>query len=150
MSQIIVYMNFNGNCREAMKFYQECLGGELILNTVGESPMASQMPAGEKDKILHSQLENKGIILMGSDMMGPGGFFEGNTVSLMLDCSSEEEINRYFSALSSGGKINMPLEKTFWAERFGAFTDKFGKSWMLNYGMEGKEQAVTETAAHMH
>ena len=150
MSQIIVYMNFNGNCHEAMKFYQECLGGELILHTVGDSPMAGQMPAEEKDKILHSKLEHEGILLMGTDMVGPGGFVEGNTVSLMLDCSSEAEINKYFSALSSGGNVNMPLEKTFWAERFGAFTDKFGKSWMLNYDLEGKEQPVAKEAELTH
>ena len=87
---------------------------------------------------------------MGTDMVGPGGFVEGNTVSLMLDCSSEAEINKYFSALSSGGNVNMPLEKTFWAERFGAFTDKFGKSWMLNYDLEGKEQPVAKEAELTH
>jgi PhnB protein len=102
MTQINAYLHFSGNCREAMTFYQKCLGGKLALQTVGESPMASQMPAEAHKSILHSSLTNGGFALMGSDMMGPEGVKKGNTVSLTLVCGSKEETETFFSRLSAG------------------------------------------------
>ena len=67
MIQINAYLTFNGNCREAMTFYQKCLGGELYLQTIGESPMAAQMPPQMKDSILHSTLTNGEAIIMATD-----------------------------------------------------------------------------------
>ncbi|MEI9912593.1 MAG: VOC family protein [Bacteroidota bacterium] len=79
------------------------------------------------------------ILLMGSDMVGPDGFIKGNTMSLSLNCSSEEEINSFFSTLSAGGKIIHPLRVEFWGAIFGVFTDKFGVRWMLNYDKNAKQ-----------
>src|ERR1700704_1615138 len=92
MTQINSYLTFNGNCREAMTFYKECLGGELVLQTIGESPMAEKMPLQMKKSILHSTLTRGNLVLMGSDIVSEKGLVKGNTVSLMLDCGSEEEI----------------------------------------------------------
>ncbi|MBS1653872.1 MAG: VOC family protein [Bacteroidetes bacterium] len=131
------YLNFDNNtCKAAMQFYKDCLGGELFMQTVGESPMAEQMPH-LKDAIMHSHLKNGVINIMGSDMI-MGKAQEGNTVHLCMDCSSEEETKTYFDKLSAGGTIVQPLQSTFWGALFGMFTDKFGKQWMLNYTKEGQ------------
>lgn len=132
MAQINAYLNFNGHTREAMTFYKECLGGELVLQKIAESPMAAQMPSEMGNHILHSTLKNDGILLMASDMMGRN-IVNGNSVGLCLNCSSEEEINRFFEALSRDGKITHPLHQSFWGATFGHLTDKFGVNWMLNY-----------------
>ena len=133
MTQIHAYLNFNGNCREAMSFYQECLGGELDLQTVEGSPMESQCPAAMKHHILHSSLTKNSLLLMGSDMTGPEGYIKGNTMALSLNCSSEEEINSFFSRLSLEGRVIHPLVEQFWGSIFGVLTDKFGVRWMFNF-----------------
>ncbi len=138
MTQVNVYLTFNGNCREAMTFYKECLGGELSLQTIGESPLAEQMPPQMKQGILHSTLVNGGLIIMASDMAGEQGVKRGNSVSLMLNCSSEEEIRTFYSNLSAGGKATHPLEETFWGALFGDLVDKFGNPWLLHYDKNQK------------
>lgn len=133
MTQINAYVGFNGKCREAMTFYKECLGGELIMQTIAETPMAAQCPEGMQNDIMHSSLTKGSLLLMGSDMVGPAGFIQGNNIALSLNCSSDEEINTFFSKLAEGGKILDPLKVQFWGATFGAVTDKFGVNWMLHY-----------------
>jgi PhnB protein len=77
MTQINPYLRFSGNCREAMSFYQECLGGDLTLTTVGETPMAKQMPAEAQKQIMHASLNNGRVVLLGSDRGGPEGLIRG-------------------------------------------------------------------------
>lgn len=132
-TQISSYLTFSGNCREAMTFYQECLGGELSLQTIGESPLADRMPPKMKECILHSTLAKGELLLMGSDMVGDKGLQKGNSVSLMLNCSSEEEIKNCFEKLSAGGRKDHPLENSFWGALFGDLTDKFGNHWLLHF-----------------
>jgi PhnB protein len=133
MTQINSYLTFNGNCREAMTFYQECLGGELFLQTIGESPMADQLPPQMKESILHATLTKGALIIMASDMVSEQGLTKGNNVSLMLNCSSEDEIRTFYQKLSDGGEARHPLENTFWGALFGGLTDKFGILWLLNF-----------------
>jgi PhnB protein len=133
MTQINVYLMFDGNCAEAMSFYQQCLGGELSINKVEGSPLEGQCPPEKKDKIMHASLTNGGIVLMASDVLMPGTFVRGNASSVSLNCSSEEEIQNYFAKLSAGGQVTLPLGKQFWGAVFGMLTDKFGVEWMLNY-----------------
>ena len=133
MTKINSFLTFNGNCREAMTFYKECLGGELTQQTVGELPMAEQMPAQMKESILHSMLTSESIVIMGSDMAPETGLIKGNAVSLMLNFSNEEETRRIYTNLSKGGNATHPLEVTFWGALFGNLTDKFGNQWMLNF-----------------
>ena len=102
MTRINAYLHFDGNCREAMTFYQDCLGGELVLQPVEGSPVADQMPPEARGGVLHSTLTKDALVLMASDM-AQCPVVRGHSVSLMLDCSSEEEIRRYFTALSPGG-----------------------------------------------
>lgn len=138
MTQINAYLNFNGNCREAMTFYKTCLGGDLSLQTVEGSPIEVQCPAGMKHQILHSSLTKGALLLMGSDMIGPDGYIKGNTVALSLNCSSEEEINSFYTKLSEGGKILDPLKTQFWGAMFGVFNDRYGIRWMLMYDKNQK------------
>src|SRR6188768_2102820 len=132
MMQINSYLTFNGNCREAMNFYKECLGGELFLQTIGESPMAEKMPAQMKQSILHSTLTKGALQIMGSDMVAEEGLLKGNSVSLLLNCTSEDEIIASYKKLSAGGQATHPLENTFWGALFGDLTDKYGNRWLLH------------------
>ena len=136
MTQINAYLTFNGNCREAMQFYTDCLGGELYLQTIGESPLSETMPNQMKEAILHSALKSGGLLLMGTDCVPEPGLIKGNSVSLALNCNSEEEIRRFYEKLSQGGQATHPLENTFWNALFGALTDRYGINWVLNYTRE--------------
>jgi len=129
MTEINVYLTFNGNCKEAMHFYQKSLGGDLTLQTVEDSPLAKQWPASVQKNILHAVLKKDRLVLLGSDM-GSEGLTKGNTISLALACSSEEEIELFFKNLSEGGKITHPLHK-FFDGTIGALTDKYGMNWLF-------------------
>jgi PhnB protein len=136
MSQLIPCAFFDGNCREAMAFYKECLGGELNIQAVEDTPAADQMPPDARKKIIHAALmrgEPKEVVLMASDWMGGGAFVPGNSISLSIPCTSEEEIKTLFGRLSAGGKITQPLADQFWGATFGSLVDKFGIAWMLNH-----------------
>ena len=132
MTQINAYVNFNGQCREAMDFYKECLGGELTLNQVADSPIAAQMPPEAGQSILHAMLVKDALVLMASDMIGRS-LVQGNSITLSLNCSTEEEGSTFFTKLSEGGQVSHPFQVMFWGAMFGAFTDKFGVNWMVNY-----------------
>ena len=133
MSRINPYLRFNdGKCREAMNFYKDCLGGELELMTLGESPMAKDSP-GKENLIMHATLKKGGAILIqGSDMMRDK-MKVGDNVVVSVDCESEKEIEDIFAKLSKGADIFMKLEKQFWGGLYGMLTDKYGHEWMFNY-----------------
>jgi PhnB protein len=116
-----------------MSFYRDCLGGELILQTIGDSPLAERIPEQMKDCILHSTLINDSLVLLGSDMSPEGGLVKGNAISLSLECSSEDEVRACYFDLCAGGTSDFPLEETFWGALFGGVTDKFGNHWLLSY-----------------
>ena len=138
MTQMNAYLTFNGNCRDAMIFYKECLGGELVLQTMGESPLAEKMPPKMKEYILHSSLINGGLVMMATDCVPEQGLVKGNAVSLCLNCSSEQEIKNCYAKLADGGTATYPLENTFWGALFGGLTDKYGNHWLLNYQQHPK------------
>jgi len=133
--QLIAYLNFAGNAREAMDFYANALGGKVTQRfTYGESPMAEECGLASADHVMHSQVEipskaGGSAILMGAD--GPPPHEAGSTcVNIAVD--TPEEAERIFSALSVGGSVQCALAETFWAHRFGLLTDKFGKGWLVN------------------
>ncbi len=136
MSTINSYLRFNGNCKEAMIFYKDCLGGELALQKVGESPMSGNMPQQMQDKIMHATLKTDDFTIMGSDLCDEKGLIKGNNVSLMLDCDSEDQLRTVYHKLSEGGNKTHPLELTFWNALFGDLTDKFGINWLMHYQLE--------------
>jgi len=86
-----------------------------------------------KESILHATLSKNGLVLMATDMVPENGLTKGNSVSLCLNCSSEDEIKTCYKKLSSGGKADHPLENTFWGALFGDLTDKYGNHWLLNF-----------------
>jgi PhnB protein len=130
MAQLTPYLTFNGNCKEAMEFYHACLGGELFLQTVGESPAKDQMPPQTQNDVMHSRLAAGELVFMASDMMGPGELVRGNATALAIIGRSKAEIQEYFDKLSEGGTVGQPLTDTFFGT-FGSLTDKFGVNWMF-------------------
>jgi len=134
MTQINVYLTFDGNCAEAMNFYKECLGGELTLNPIDGSGMESQCTGAKPGAIMHAELHKGNLLLMASDMMMAGTeLVRGNATALSLNCSSEDEIYTFFEKLSQDGTQLSPVKKEFWGALFGMLTDKFGVRWLLNY-----------------
>jgi PhnB protein len=133
------YLTFNGNCRDAMNFYKDCLGGELEFQTIGETPLAEKMPEKMKGYILHASLTNGRLNLMGSDMVPQEGLIKGNSVSLSLMCDSEEEIKSCYNKLCYGGQATHPLEVTFWGATLGGLTDRYGHHWLLHYDKNPKK-----------
>ena len=87
-------------------------------------------------RILHASLQCGALLLMGSDMTAPGGIIQGNSIALSLNCSSEEEIRRFYNRLSTGGTVIDPLKSQCWGALFAVLTDKFGVRWMLNYDQQ--------------
>ncbi|MES2179926.1 MAG: VOC family protein [Gemmatimonadota bacterium] len=139
MKGLHTYLNFDGNTREAMTFYQQCLGAEMMIQTFGEAGVP--IP-GAEERIVHARLTVGGAILMASDTppadshtpgMETPPFRPGNNFSISIDCESVDEANRLFAALGEGGTVTMPLMDMFWGAYFGCIVDKFGVSWMFNH-----------------
>ncbi|KGK84574.1 VOC family protein [Pseudomonas stutzeri] len=135
--KLSTYLTFDGQAREAFTFYQQVLGGTLEMMTFAQAPEAEHFPAEHRERIMHVCLTLDDYRLMASDTMpgmdcGSGSYegIKGCSISLHPDSVAEGE--RLFAGLSAGGQVVMPMEKTFWAERFGMFTDRFGVSWMVN------------------
>lgn len=130
--QLIPYMMFTGQCREAFDFYAKALGAPVVYAlSYGESPMAEQCEAGQKDWIMHAQIEGGGVVLMGADgpqIDAPAG--SGTVINIAVD--TPEEAERVFAALLEGGSATMPIQETFWAQRWGMLVDRYGKPWMVN------------------
>ncbi|MDQ2898588.1 MAG: VOC family protein, partial [Acidobacteriota bacterium] len=124
MKDINAYLIFDGNCREAMKFYEKCLGAELHLMPFSEAP--GDFPKETRDRIMHARLMKGSAVLMASDTMPGKPFQQGNNVWISIACESIQEIERFFLALGENGKVAMPLQDTFWGAHFGMLTDQFG------------------------
>ncbi len=131
MKEISAYLIFNGNCREAMTFYQKCLGSELQLITFGD--MGGNAPPDSKDRIAHARISKGAAVLMASDNMPGMTFNAGDNYFVCIQCESVQETDKLFSALSEKGKIKQAPQETPWAARFAMFTDQFGTNWMLNF-----------------
>lgn len=132
-------LNFMGNTEEAFNFYKSVFGGEfLTLSRFKDQAETANVPENEKNMIMHVALPiSNDVILMGTDTLESMGqqLNKGNNVSLAINTTSLEETEKLFNGLSAGGKVTMPLEKTFWGAYFGMFTDKFGIQWMVNYDL---------------
>ncbi|WP_216320601.1 VOC family protein [Deinococcus aestuarii] len=144
MAQLQAYLGFTDNGQEAMTFYQRRLGGTLEVQTVGESPVAADLPAGMQERVLQWVLTRGDLTLMGSDMgtdVRPNG-----AVSLMLECGSREEIETAFQKLSEGGTVTHPFGPSFWGSTFGHLTDRSGFQWMLNHTHGPPHSVLQETS----
>lgn len=136
MKDINAYLIFNGNCRQAMTFYKKCLGGVLYLSTYAEMPGACDAPGfpkKAKDWIIHARITIKSLVLMASDTRPDMEVTQGDNFFVSIQSDSIKEAQKLFKALSVKGTVEMPLQETPWAVRFGMFTDQFGIKWMINF-----------------
>jgi len=130
--EVTTYLTFKGDCEAAFGFYQRCLDGTLggVFRYAG-TPYADQVPADWQDKVMHASLTLGHQVLMGADV-APERYEAPKGFSLSLQMSRAADAERIFDQLSAGGTIRTPLEKTFWAERFGVLVDRFGITWLIN------------------
>ena len=127
--QLTTYLNYGGNCEEAFRFYEQHLGGKIVLMTRhGEVPIPASVPAERKNDILHARIEIGGTVLMGADIPAAEPM---RSAYLTLTLDSDAEAERVYALLSEGGQIFMKMEETFFASRFAMLRDRFGTSWML-------------------
>mgnify|MGYP002368508233 CR=1 FL=1 len=124
-----VYLNFAGNCLEAFRFYEQHLGGAItMMMTHGDGPNGASLPAAQQAAILHARIEIGQTVVMGADIPAAEPM---RSAYLTLSVNSEQEAERIYAILTDGGQIFMKMEKTFFANRFAMFRDRFGTSWML-------------------
>ncbi|MFZ0064386.1 MAG: VOC family protein [Pyrinomonadaceae bacterium] len=128
------YLNFNGQCEAALKFYEQVLGAKTTFKqTWGDSPMAKHVPEETYNSILHSTLDVAGATIMCADSP-PDSYKQPQGIQITLNFKDPSEGERVFNALAEGGRIDMPFQATFWSTGFGMCADKFGIPWMVNCG----------------
>ena len=126
------YLNFNGQCKEAFKFYEQVLGGKITFQmTWGEMPGADQFPAESHKLIMHSTLNVGDEVVMGADAP-PDRYQEPKGINVSIHVKDKAEGERIFNALAEGGEVQMPFQQTFWSPGFGMCVDRFGIPWMVN------------------
>ena len=131
MKKLEAYLHFNGNCREAMQFYERALGGKLNLVETTDTPDPSQFGPGNADKIVHSRLEAESATLMASDWLAPAPYPGMAGFSVTLSVPTAAEAKALFDKLAGDGKVTMPFDKTFYSDGFGMLIDRFGTPWMV-------------------
>lgn len=138
MKGINTYLIFDGNCREAVKFYEKCLKADLLMMPFAEMP--GDVPPEAKDRIMHAKLtRGEEVVIMASDNMPGMPFQQGNNFSVSINCEGKQEVDELIRALGDGGKVTMPAQETFWGAYFAMLTDKFGINWMLNHDLPQKK-----------
>jgi PhnB protein len=126
------HLVFGGQCEAAFQFYERCLDGKILtMLTYGNSPMAEQVPLDWRGKILHATLTVGDSTVMGADAT-PEQYEQPKGFHVLLGIDNPAEADRIYQALAENGKMQMPLQKTFWAVRFGVVVDQFGISWEIN------------------
>lgn len=134
---ICAYLSFNGQCEEAFRFYEKCLGGKIVaMMRYQDTPMAEKSAPEMLKRIIHARMDVDGSVIMGGD--SPTNYYSkpsGYCNSITVKDPSEAE--RIFTVLGDGAEIQMPIQETFWAHRFGMLIDKYGTPWMVNCEREG-------------
>ena len=133
------YINFNGNCREAVEFYAEVFKTEKPqIMLYGDAPSDEGFPLTEETKnlVMHTTLKIKGSTVMFSDVPPGMPFVAGNNISLIIDSKDMDEIKSMFNKLKAAGTVGMDLQETFWSKCYGFVTDKFGVGWQFNFDSE--------------
>jgi PhnB protein len=126
------HLSFNGECAAAFKFYEQCLGGTIVMmQTHGESPMKDRVPADWQDKVIHARLVVGDKVLMGMDAP-PERYAAPQGIFVSYSAANPPDAERVFNALAENGKVTMPFQKTFWSQGFGMAVDRFGIPWMVN------------------
>jgi PhnB protein len=130
------YLTFDGNCEEAMRFYERVLGGQMqMMMKMKDAPQdCGPLPEGAGDRIMHACLVLDGSMLMASDSMPGQPFQKMAGFGVAVTFPTVEAARNVFDAFAEGGDVMMPFGETFWAEAFGGVTDRFGTPWMINGG----------------
>jgi PhnB protein len=132
ITQLSPHLHFNGQCETAFKFYEECLEGKIeYMMTYAGTPAETYVPADWRNKIIHATLSVSGGVLMAADVP-PDRYQEPKGFAVSLGFKDPADAERIFSALSENGTVQMPIQQTFWAARFGMLVDRFGIPWMSN------------------
>ncbi len=143
MKSINPYLNFNGNAEEAFLFYKSVFGGEFTsIMRFKDTPGSEKLPAADRNKVAHIALPlEEGGVLAGSDTIESMGqaVKVGTNSYLFIEAESKEEADRLFSRLSTGGKVEMSMQDTFWGAYYGSFADRYGVQWMINFTYEQAE-----------
>jgi PhnB protein len=135
--KLLTYLNYGGNCEQAFRFYEKHLGGKItLMMTHGQTPGPSNMPPELKNTILHARLSIGETELLASDVP-PERFQPMRSAYLSLNLDSASEAERVYAVLSEGGQIFMPMQETFFADRFAMLRDRFGTSWMIIHERPG-------------
>ena len=130
--QLYPNLTFDGQCEAAFKFYEKHLGGRIVfMMTYEGTPMDLQTPSDWRKKISHATFTHPDFTLYGSDAL-PGRYQKPQGFALQVNLSDPLEAERIFKALAENGTVQMPLQETFWALRFGVFADQFGVPWLIN------------------
>jgi len=131
--QLNPYLIFNSQCEAAFNYYAKHLNGKIeMMMRFGDSPAAADVPEHAKQDVIHARMTINGQVLMGSDAGKPEHYAKPQGFSVSINTSSIDEAERIFKALADGGTVQMPIQQTFWAIRFGMLTDRFGTPWMVN------------------
>jgi PhnB protein len=132
MTTLTPYLLFEGNCRQAMEFYRSCLGGELIVTAVNDTPAKEKMPASQHNKVLNARLRGSNVDISASDWLRPDRKpVRGNTSCMYLNGGTYEELQSAFEKLAEGGEVTDPLTRQFFGT-YGALNDQFGVRWMFH------------------
>ena len=131
---LVPYLTFNGNCKEAVNFYQKVLGGEAVIMHFGDAPPnpAFQVPENVKNLVLHAELRKDGHIIRFSDTFPNAPISTGNNISFSLEFDTKDETQAMFEALSEAGKVEIEPQETFFSPLYCKFTDKLGVMWQLS------------------
>ena len=133
MNRIITYLTFNGNCKEAMVFYQQCLGGELSVQTIGESHRAESLPKEMRKYVLEAALTRGNMVIKGTDISDEP-LARGNTITILLECTDKEAMKHYYKKLAEAGEETYPVMDNFFGGQCGMLKDRYGFQWLLRSG----------------
>ncbi len=130
--QLNTHLNFNGQCEAAFKFYEKAMSGKITsMATYGSTPAGEHVSPDWREKIMHAEMKIGDALLMGAD--APADRYQPpQGISITLQTDQPAEADRVFEALAENGQVQMPIQQTFWAARFGMLTDRFGIPWMVN------------------
>ncbi len=136
MKDINTYLTFDGNCAQAMRFYEKCLKADLHMMPFSEMP--GEVAPESKNRIMHARLTKGTATLLASDTMPGHPYRPGNNFSISLNCESKQEVDDLVSQLKQGGNVTMTPQETFWGAYFAMLVDQFGVQWMFNHDMPRK------------
>ncbi|MCE6992653.1 VOC family protein [Dyadobacter sp. CY323] len=131
---IYPFLTFNGNCKEAMRFYQSCFGGELHFKYLGDAPYADNLPVEMKHLVLHASLVSEHIRLFASDMPTEDGLFKGNSISLLVSMAQNDPLAAVFTKLSKQGEVTSPLAGSTGKGQWATLKDRYAVQWIFAVG----------------